>query len=90
MNKYIQGIAHDLDRKLAEQASDQAKVVKELIEKSQTQEQRLLDLEFVLFKMNDEGKSDLINQVSEEHKNEEEKLKGLVDVIQIKALNVDI
>ncbi len=47
--------------------------------------------------MDDSGKSDLfaeiynkINQVSEEHKNEEEKLRGLVDVIQIKALNVDI
>ena len=90
-------MAHELDRKLAEQASEHEKVVKELMEKSQTQEQRLLDLEFVLFKMNDEGKSDLfaeiynkINQVSEEHRNEEEKLKGVVDVIQIKALNVDI
>ena len=65
--------------------------------KIDTHEQRLLDIEFVLFKMNNEGKSDLfaeiykrIDQVSDIHKNEEEKLKGLIDVIQIKAINTDI
>ena len=49
--------------------------------KIDTHEQRLLDIEFVLFKMNNEGKSDLfaeiykrIDQVSDIHKNEEEKL----------------
>jgi hypothetical protein len=60
-------------------------------------EQRLLDLEFVLFKMNDSGKSDLfaeiynkIDQVSEIHSNKEEMLQGLIEVIQIKSLNIDI
>lgn len=72
---------------MTEQNEANQKVYTEQTNKFENYEKRILDIEFVLFKMNENGKSQLfgeiynrIDQVSEKHRNEEERLSGIINL----------